>query len=235
MRPPPRVRAPAIGLRLRSSARRDDLVGIDLATPCWRATAKKQAMARMMVTAIGPIALSSRSMSVIPEHDRGGDARGGQREHPAGDDPARDGPVDLRARPADAGAGDGAGDDVGRGEREAEVRGGEDHDGGDLLRGEALRRAHLGDLGAERLDDPPAAHVGAERDRQPAGEDDPVGHVEVGRGEVAVGDQREARSRPSSSARRWCRARARPSRRTRPAPSGSRAPPARRRSCWISR
>ncbi len=89
--------------------------------------------------------------------DAGGRRGGGQREHPADHDPPRDAPVDRRARPPDARAGDGARDDLRGREREAGVRGGEDHGRGDRLGAEALGRAHLDDLGAERLDDPPAA------------------------------------------------------------------------------
>src|SRR5215207_9652377 len=70
---------------------------------------------------------------------------------------------------------DGAGDDLRGREREADVRGREDHGGGDRLGPEALRRADLDDLGPERLDDAPAAGVGPERDRGGAAHHDQAG------------------------------------------------------------
>jgi hypothetical protein len=81
-----------------------------------------------------------------------------------------------------AGAHDAAGDHVRRREREAEVRGGEDHRGAGALGGEALRRVHLDDPAAHRPDDPPAADVGAERDRGAAETITPVGTSTWSRG-----------------------------------------------------
>ena len=72
------------------------------------------------------------------EDERRGRRRGGQGEEPAGDDVARHLPVDLGARPSHPGAADRAGDDLRGRQRVADVRGGEDHGGGDRLRAEAL-------------------------------------------------------------------------------------------------
>ena len=85
---------------------------------------------------------------------------------------------------------DRAGGDLGGGQRETEVRRGEDHRCGAGSGGEALRRLDLADALAEGLDDPPPAHAGAERDREPRGENDPERRAGV-HGQRAGGDQRE--------------------------------------------
>ena len=62
---------------------------------------------------------------------------------------------------------------------EAEVGGGQDHGRAGGLGGEALLRLDVGQALAHRADDPPAAQVGAERDGQAGGEDDPDRRVGV--------------------------------------------------------
>ncbi len=77
-----------------------------------------------------------------------------------------------------------------RGEREAEVARREDHRGRCALGGHALGRADLDQALAHRADDPPAADVGAERDRERAGDLDPE-RDRPGVGPVAARDQRQ--------------------------------------------
>ena len=92
---------------------------------------------------------------------------------------------------ARAGAHHAAGDHLRRREREAEVRGGQDHRRAGALRGEALRRVHLDDPRAHRPDDPPARRCRC-RARSPRR---PRPRPRTGRSapsaRVAVGDQRE--------------------------------------------
>ena len=68
---------------------------------------------------------------------------------------------------------------------------GEDHRGAGALGGEALRRVHLDDPRPHRLDDAPAADVGAEpRSRRAAETITQVGTIGVG-ADAAVGDERQ--------------------------------------------
>ena len=105
--------------------------------------------------------------------------------HVAGDSPADGGDALGRSRAHHA-----AGDHLGRRERIPEVARGEDHGRAGALRRESLGGVHLDDAGAHRPDDPPAAHVGAERDGG-GGRDDHPGRRVGAVVETAVGDQRE--------------------------------------------
>ena len=97
----------------------------------------------------------------------------GQRQQPRERDLARDAPLHGGQPATSAGAEDRTGGDLRGGQGEAEVRRDEDHRRAAGLGGEALRCLDLADALAERLDDPPAAEVGAQRDRQARGEDHP--------------------------------------------------------------
>ena len=122
----------------------------------------------------------------------------------ANDDVAGDAPANGREALRRAGADHGAGDHVRRRERVAVPRRGEDDDAGGRLRREPAGRLHLVDALADRAHDPPAAGVGPGGDREAGGDLHPGRDVEVVDRALRVGAR--ARSRPSSSARRWRRA-----------------------------
>ena len=114
----------------------------------------------------------------------------GQGQQPGEGHLPRDAPVhggDPATRP---GADDRAGGDLRGGQREAEVRRGEDDRSGARSGGEALRRLDLADAHAEGLDDPPPTRIGAERDRETRRDDDPERRTGVG-GQHTGGGQRQ--------------------------------------------
>ena len=141
-------------------------------------------------TSTGPTAPGNRSTNDV-DVSAPIAAAAGQRQQPGDDDVAGDAPADRREPLAGAGAHHPAGDHLGRRERIAEVRRGEDHRRAGALGGEALGGVHLDDPRAHRPDDPPAAGVGAERDRRGRRDHDPGRHAGVLGAEVAVGDQRQ--------------------------------------------
>src|SRR5436190_18160533 len=100
-----------------------------------------------------------------PVGERADSGRSRQRHQPGRDDVSRHAPTDRRDPLAGAGAHDAAADHLGGREREAEVRRGQDHRGSRTRGREPLGRVHANDAGAHGPDDPPAARVGAERDR----------------------------------------------------------------------
>ena len=102
---------------------------------------------------------------------------------------------------------------------------GEDHRRARPLGREPLRRVHLDDPRPHRPDDPPAAGVGAERDRGRRRDDHPGRRPRSPRRRGCRSRSARARSRPSSSARRWCRARAPAGRPRAPGRSESRGSP----------
>ena len=118
--------------------------------------------------------------------------RRGQREDPGDDDVAGHAPAHGRHALGRARPHHGAGDRVGGGEREADVRGREDHRRAGALGREALGRVHLDDAAAHRPDDPPAARRRCRaRSRSRPTTTTQFGVVGVARGRCAVGDQRE--------------------------------------------
>ena len=130
-------------------------------------------------------------------------------------------PVHDTAGLAEAGAHDAAGDDLRRREREAEVGRREDRRRGARLRREPLRRLDVGDPRAERLDHAPAARERAGSDRGRADHLDPE-RDRRRRRRAGRPRSTSASRRPSSSARRSCRARARRASSIRSGRSGSR-------------
>ncbi len=120
-------------------------------------------------TIVTPSVAGARELAGTAADDRGDRQREqpGQR-HPAGERPAHLGQPAAEARAEDA-----AGHDLRRRQGEAEVRRGQQHGGRGGLGGEALRRLDVGQALAHRADDPPAAHVGAEADRETGGQHDP--------------------------------------------------------------
>ena len=150
--------------------------------PRWARRAKTATISEsdIRVTSTGPSApVPKIAREAVGE--RADRRRRRQGQQPGDDDVAGHPPAHRREPLAGAGAHHAAVDHVGGREREAEVGRGEDHRRARALGREALRRVHLDDPGAGGADDPPAAAVGAERDRGRRGDDHPGRRVGVRR------------------------------------------------------